>query len=65
MQVCHAHRGGALDRSATVELVASCDETNAEIRRVLGQLDGTASTAVSLMTGVSVDELDDLGGLPA
>lgn len=32
----------------------------AELRR----FDGTETTAVSRMTGLSVEELDDLGGLP-
>lgn len=30
----------------------------------LGQLNGTDAAAVSLMTGLSAEELDDLGDLP-
>jgi hypothetical protein len=30
----------------------------------LGQLNGTDAAAVSLMTGLSGEELDDLGGMP-
>ncbi len=36
----------------------------AAIEAALGSLDGTDSAAVSLMTGLSGDELDDLGGMP-
>ena len=28
------------------------------------QLDGSASASLSLLTGLSADELDELGGLP-
>ena len=34
------------------------------IKAALGQLNGTDAAAVSLMTGLSAEELDDLGGLP-
>lgn len=37
---------------------------SATIKAALGQLDGTDAAAVSLMTGLDTDELDDLGGLP-
>lgn len=40
------------------------DEINAGIKSALGQLNGTEATAVSIMTGLDADELDDLGGLP-
>ena len=36
----------------------------AAIEAALGNLDGTDAAAVSLMTGLSGGELDDLGGLP-
>lgn len=39
------------------------DEINAGVKAALGQLDGTQAAAVSLMTGLSPAELDDLGGL--
>jgi len=35
----------------------------AGIKTALGQLNGTDAAAVSMMTGLSADELDDLGGL--
>lgn len=40
------------------------DEINAGVKAALGQLDGTDTAAVSLMTGLSAEELDDLGGTP-
>lgn len=36
----------------------------AAIEAALGNLDGTDAAAVSLITGLSGGELDDLGGLP-
>ncbi|ACZ31362.1 hypothetical protein Xcel_2346 [Xylanimonas cellulosilytica DSM 15894] len=41
------------------------DEINAGIKAALGRLNGTDETAVSFMTGLSAEELDDLGGVPA
>ena len=40
------------------------DEINAGVKVALGTLNGTDLSAVSMMTGLSEDELDDLGGLP-
>ena len=40
------------------------DEINAGIRAAHGQLNGTDSAALTLMTGLSAEEIDDLGGLP-
>jgi hypothetical protein len=37
---------------------------NADIKAALEHLDGTDAAAVSMMTDLSVEELDDLGGLP-
>lgn len=39
------------------------DEINAGIKAALGQLNGTDGAAVSLMTGLSGEEVDDLGGM--
>ncbi|MDQ3095867.1 MAG: hypothetical protein M3Q82_07920 [Actinomycetota bacterium] len=39
-------------------------EINAGIKSALGQLNGSDAAAVSLMTGLSAAELDELGGLP-
>lgn len=41
------------------------DEINAGVKEALSQLNGTDAAAVSMMTGLSTEELDDLGGLPA
>ena len=46
------------------ELFATRDEINAAVKVALGQLNGTDAAAVSMMTGLTADELDDLGGLP-
>ncbi|MBC8094101.1 MAG: hypothetical protein H7Y15_19645 [Pseudonocardia sp.] len=40
------------------------DEIDAGIKIALDRLNGTDAAAVSLMTGLSAEELDDLGGLP-
>lgn len=40
------------------------DEINAGIRSALNKLNGTDTAAVSMMTGLSGEELDDLGVLP-
>ena len=37
-------------------------EINAGVRAALSQLDGSTKSAVSLLTGLSASELDDLGG---
>ena len=39
-------------------------EINQGIAVALAQLNGTESNAVSVMTGLSAEELDDLGGFP-
>jgi len=41
------------------------DELNEAIRESLSRLDGSTSSAVSLLTGMDAEELADLGGLPA
>lgn len=38
------------------------DEINAGVHLALTQLDGTAESAVSLLSGLSTAELEDLGG---
>jgi hypothetical protein len=40
------------------------EEINTGVRAALTQLDGSASASLSLLTGLSTDELDELGGLP-
>lgn len=38
--------------------------TDADVREALGKLDGTNASAVALMTGLSCEDLDELGGVP-
>lgn len=40
------------------------DEINAGVRDALSKLNGSDLAAVSLMTGFSAEEIEDLGGLP-
>ena len=40
------------------------DEIHAGVLGALRQLDGTEATAVSLLTGLTAAELEDIGGLP-
>ena len=40
------------------------DEINEGIRAALGRLDGSNASVVSLISGVSRDELGNLGGVP-
>lgn len=53
-----------VDAAVREYIDAHRDEINEGIKTALGQLNGTDAAAVSLMTGLSTDELDDLGGLP-
>lgn len=39
-------------------------EIDAGIREALARLDGSPTAALSLVTGYSASEIDDLGGLP-
>jgi predicted transcriptional regulator len=40
------------------------DELNAAIKTALSQLDGSRTSIVSMMTGLSAAELEELGGVP-
>ena len=40
------------------------DEINAGVKAALGKLNGSDEAAIAMMTGLSAEELDDLGGLP-
>ena len=53
----------ALAIDAVYEAEEERGEINAGIKVTLGQLNGTDAAAVSLMTGLSGEELDDLGGV--
>src|SRR5690606_24339530 len=55
---------GIVDAAVREYIAAHRDELNAGIKAGVCQLDATLAAAVSLMTGLSAAELDDLGGLP-
>ena len=40
------------------------NEINAGVKAALGKLNGSDAAAVAMMTDLSAEELDDLGGLP-
>jgi hypothetical protein len=52
------------DRLASDYIESNYDDINAAVREALTRLDGTAKSAISMMTGLSPEEIDDLGGLP-
>jgi len=54
-----------VDAAVREYIEAHRDEINAGIKAALGQLNGTEGAAVAMMTGLSAEQLDDLGGLPA
>lgn len=41
------------------------DEINEGVRYALARLDGSTAAAVTALTGLSSEELDELGGLPS
>jgi hypothetical protein len=41
------------------------DDIHAGVRDAISQLDGSTASAVSLLSGLSTEEIDDLGGLPS
>jgi hypothetical protein len=51
------------DRLASDYIETNYDDINAAVREALTQLDGTAKSALSMITGLSPEEIDDLGGL--
>jgi len=53
-----------VDAAVREYIDAHRNEINAGIKTALGQLNGSETAAVSLLTRLSADELDDLGGLP-
>lgn len=53
-----------VDAAVREYIDAHRDEINAGIKSALGQLNGTDAAAVSLMTSLGDEQLDDLGGLP-
>ncbi len=57
-------RKDVVDAAVREYIDAHRNKINAGIKAALAQLNGSDAAAVSLMTGLSADELDDLGGLP-
>lgn len=53
-----------VDAAVREYIDAHRDEINAGVKGALGLLNGTDAAAVSMMVGLSADELDDVGGLP-
>ena len=53
-----------VDAAVREYIDAHRNEINAGIKTALGRLNGSETAAVSHLTGLSADELDDLGGLP-
>lgn len=53
-----------VDAAVREYIAAHRDEINAGTKAVLGQLNGSDAAGVSLMAGLSAEDLDNLGGLP-
>ncbi|HEX2894107.1 MAG TPA: hypothetical protein VHO29_08915 [Marmoricola sp.] len=53
-----------VDAAVREYVAAHRDEINAGVKAALGQLNGSDAAAVSLLTDLSADDLDSLGGLP-
>lgn len=60
----HTSKKDVVDRAVRDYVESHRDEINAGVRAALLQLDGTNTTAVSIMTGLSAERLDELGGVP-
>lgn len=52
-----------VDAAVREYIDAHRDDINAGVKTAMSKLDGTKSSAVSLLTGMSVDDLNKLGGL--
>ncbi len=60
----HTSKKEVVDRAIRDYVESHRDEINAGVRAALAQLDGTSTTAVSVMTGLSAERLNELGGVP-
>jgi hypothetical protein len=54
-----------VDAAVREYIDAHRDEINTGVRAALRQLDGSSASAVSLLAGVPVEQLDEYGGMPA
>ena len=52
-----------VDRAVREYIDAHRDEINVAVKEALAQLDGSVTARVSLVTDLTADEIDDLGGL--
>lgn len=52
------------DRLSSDYVEANYDDINAAVREALTRLDGSTTSAISMITGLSAEEINDLGGLP-
>ncbi len=53
-----------VDAAVREYIDAHRSEINAGVAAALAQLNGTEGAAVSLITGLSAEDIDDLGGVP-
>lgn len=53
-----------VDAAVREFIEAHRDELNAGIKAALDQLNGSDGAAVTMMTGLNAEEIEDLGGLP-
>jgi hypothetical protein len=60
----HTSKKDVVDRAVRDYVESHREEINSGVRVALDQLDGTSASAVSIMTGLSVERLNELGGVP-
>ncbi|MEH0827351.1 MULTISPECIES: hypothetical protein [unclassified Micromonospora] len=53
-----------VDAAVREYIEAHRSEINEGVRAALSRLDGSSKSAVSLLTGVPVEQLDEYGGMP-
>lgn len=53
-----------VDAAVREYIDAHRSEINQGVQAALRQLDGSSASAVSLLTGIPVDQLDEYGGMP-
>ncbi|GEP37508.1 hypothetical protein NPS01_11710 [Nocardioides psychrotolerans] len=53
-----------VDAAVREYIDAHRDEINAGVKAALGKLNGSDAAAIAMMTGLSAEEVDELGGLP-
>ncbi|PWJ26219.1 hypothetical protein ATK17_2366 [Branchiibius hedensis] len=69
--ISHAAHFMSVSKKAVVEeaireyIANHRDDIQSGVRDAITQLDGSTASAVSLLSGLSAEELDDVGGLPS